>query len=237
MDSLRWIILLVGLGVVAGIYAVSQLQARRKAPGRHGGLQSLDAGDRELNAEGAGEDFEEELQELGRMIEDEVTVSRKQPAPRSGSDKPEPAAVNKVFTLYVLAPAGVPFRGAMLQDALVAAGLEYGDMQIYHHLETVGDRQQILFSVANIREPGTFDPAGMKDFTTDGVVLFFQVPGPVDAVRAFDAMVAAARKLADSLDATVRDATHSFLTNQTISHMREEVIDCQLQQRVAKTAS
>jgi cell division protein ZipA len=239
MDGLRWIILLVGLGVILGIYVMSQLQGRRKAPKRRGGLQSMDAGDMELHdeASAAAGDVDEELQELGRTIADEVTVSRKQPVAETGSGSPEPAAKERVFALYVLAPAGVPFRGTMLHDALDAAGLEYGDMQIFHRLESSGDREQVQFSVANIREPGTFDPAGMDQFTTDGIVLFLQLPGPADAVRAFDAMVEAARKLADSLDATVRDATHSVLTNQTISHMREEVIACQLQMRVAKTAS
>jgi FtsZ-interacting cell division protein ZipA len=43
--------------------------------------------------------------------------------------------------------------------------------------------------------------------------------------------------MADELSATVCDATRSVLTKQTISHMREEVIGCQLQQRVIKTAS
>jgi len=50
-------------------------------------------------------------------------------------------------------------------------------------------------------------------------------------------MVEAARSLADSLGVTVCDATRSVLTNQTIGHMREDVIDYQLRQRVAKTAS
>jgi hypothetical protein len=35
----------------------------------------------------------------------------------------------------------------------------------------------------------------------------------------------------------VCDASRSVMTNQTISHMREEVISCQLQQRVANAAS
>ena len=43
--------------------------------------------------------------------------------------------------------------------------------------------------------------------------------------------------LAAELGGTVCDATRSVLTKQTISHMREEVIGCQLQQRVIKTAS
>ena len=43
--------------------------------------------------------------------------------------------------------------------------------------------------------------------------------------------------MANDLDSTVCDATHSVLTNQTIGHMREEVISYQLQQRVANAAS
>jgi len=77
----------------------------------------------------------------------------------------------------------------------------------------------------------------MTDFTTEGIVLFFQIPGDVDGVQAFDAMVESARILANELDSIVCDATHSVLTNQTLSHMREEVISCQLQQRVANAAS
>jgi hypothetical protein len=39
------------------------------------------------------------------------------------------------------------------------------------------------------------------------------------------------------MDGMLCDATRSALTGQTIAHMREEVIGCQLQRRVAKTAS
>jgi FtsZ-interacting cell division protein ZipA len=56
-------------------------------------------------------------------------------------------------------------------------------------------------------------------------------------VRAFDAMLESARALADNLGSRVSDAAQNPLTNQTISHMREEVISCQLQQRVVHAAS
>jgi FtsZ-interacting cell division protein ZipA len=59
----------------------------------------------------------------------------------------------------------------------------------------------------------------------------------VDAGRAFDAMIESARSLADSLDGHICDARRSALTQQTIRHMREEIINYQLQQRVAQTAS
>jgi cell division protein ZipA len=110
-------------------------------------------------------------------------------------------------------------------------------MQIFHYQETDGNGQRTLFSAANIVEPGTFDPDAMENFSTPGLVLFLTLPGPFDAVRAFDAMVEAARSLANSLKGTVCDATRSVLTNQTIGHMREDIIDFQLRQRVARTAS
>jgi cell division protein ZipA len=142
-----------------------------------------------------------------------------------------------VVTLFVLAPGGVPFPGTFIMDAMSDAKLQYGDMQIFHYQETDSDGSRTLFSAANIVEPGTFDPDAIENFSTPGLVLFLTLPGPFDAVRAFDAMVEAARSLANSLKGTVCDATRSVLTNQTIGHMREDIIDFQLRQRVARTAS
>ena len=136
-----------------------------------------------------------------------------------------------------MAPRGVPFRGPVMLNALSAAGLEYGDMQIFHRTDIVDGQEKVLFSAANIKEPGIFDLSAMENFTTEGIVLFLQIPGSVDGVYAFDTMVESARILADNLDSAVCDASRSVMTNQTISHMREEVIGCQLQQRVAHVAS
>jgi len=149
----------------------------------------------------------------------------------------KPAAPGRIFSLFILAPSGVPFRGPILLAALEDAMLEYGDMQIFHRSVVIDGKRQHQFSVANIREPGYFDLSAMENFTTEGIVLFLQVTPGVDAVRAFDAMVESAKMIADELGGTVCDATRSFLTKQTIGHLREEVIGCQLQQRVMKTGS
>ena len=158
-----------------------------------------------------------------------VTDIRRKPA--------EVPAPDRVFSVFVTAPTSVPFRGPVLLGALAAAKLEFGDMQIFHRTELVDGREKVLFSAANIREPGIFDLSAMDDFTTEGLALFMQVPCAVEAGRAFDAMIESARILADNLDGHICDARRSALTQQTIRHMREEVINCQLQQRVAQTAS
>jgi len=240
MENLRWILLLAGIVVILAVYLVSYYQGRRQQPARRRSLHTppvLDAAVRDTDELDFTSDMDAELEQLGQIISAD-TPAVEEVVVEMPAEKPEPvAAAERVFTLFVEAPRGVPFRGPILFGALAAAKLEFGDMQIFHRIEMLNGQEKILFSVANIREPGIFDLSAMEDFTSEGVVLFMQVPGSVDDVRAFDAMVESARILADNLDSRVCDATHSPLTNQAISHMREEVISCQLQQRVAHAAS
>jgi cell division protein ZipA len=240
MDNIRLILLLVGVVIILGIYLFARLKtmqfswprrASRNTPRRSRAVApALDITEVDAPDEPVLDDFEQML--LDDNAQQEGDPVHAAPA-RNGS------AVNpdQVFSLLVLAPPGVPFRGQMLLGALAVARMEYGDMQIFHRTEPVNGKQKVLFSAANIREPGTFDPAAMEHFTTEGLALFMQVSPGVDAVWAFEAMVSAGRSLADSLSGTLCDARRSVLTRQAIGHMREQVISCQLQQRVAKTAS
>jgi len=239
MENMRWILLLAGVGVILGIFLLTWLPGKLKHVLQHRRVRpSVRVRDAAPGTDGSSFDdvLEDELEKLGQLVGDDASGELSEPICEIGATPQKPVAVDKVFSLYVLAPTGVPFRGPVLLGALADAGLEYGDMQIFHCYEEQ-DGQQLLFSLASIREPGIFDLSAMQDFTTDGLVLFIQLPGQTDAVKAFESMVAAARALANSLDGTVYDATNSVLTNQTIGHMREEVIACQLQQRLAKRAS
>jgi cell division protein ZipA len=242
MENLRWILLLAGIAVVLVVYLVSYYQGRRKQPPAPRNklrsqplLSETDAVTADVDLTGA---IDDELEQLGQIISADKPAVEAVSVVDMPAEKREPAAVaDQVFMLFVEAPKGVPFRGPILLGALAAAQLEFGDMDIFHRVEQDSGQEKVLFSVANIREPGTFDLSAMESFTSEGVVLFMQVPGAADAVRAFDMMVESARVLADNLDSRVCDATHNQLTRQAISHMREEVISCQLQQRVANAAS
>ena len=250
MENLRWILLIVGAGIVLGIYLFSLYQNRKEALPRHTGSQRTAP---VLSQEDRFDDFDydDDLDDVVNQVdvlylEDGLTADpfddfSPAMAMSEGAMQPEDNAASavpdKVFVLYVMAPRGVPFRGPVLLSALADASLEYGDMQIFHRIEYIDGQEKVLFSAANIKEPGIFDLSAMESFTTEGIVLFLQIPGSVDGVHAFDAMVESARILADNLDSAVCDATRSVMTNQTISHMREEVISCQLQQRVANAAS
>jgi cell division protein ZipA len=262
MENIRLILLLIGAVIVLGIYVFSRMQGqwrwpdirlpefrlpRRSKPHKSRLQRSSLAEIDDIDT-----DFEADIDRFGSPVTGDpleaaaepapgTTVIRRKPRPPEGKpadpgNSKRPAG-NKIFTLFVMAPSGVPFRGPMLPAAFADAQLEYGDMQIFHRSELVDGRKQHLFSAANIKEPGFFDLSALEHFSTEGIVLFMQVAPGLDAVRAFDAMVESARALADELGGTVCDATRSVLTKQTISHLREEVIGCQLQQRVIKTAS
>jgi len=242
MDNIRWIILLAGAVILIGIYVFTRWQARRDATDT---MKSFDphgrAGEREIDPlfdkVGDGSHVDAELRRMDRLINDDTRPVAGDNVTSLSEMPPEVRAPEKIVTLFVLAPTGVPFRGPFLMAALNEAGLQYGDKQIFHCIDKQAGRDEALFSVANIVEPGTFEPNRMDSFSTRGVVLILQLPGPVDAIKAFDTMVTAARSLTTSLEGSLCDASHSVLTNQTISHMREEVVDYQLRQRVPKTAS
>jgi cell division protein ZipA len=240
METMRWILLLAGIIIVLGIYLYSRLQGRRSSsylPAERPFMETDSRIDPLFDDVGDKGDVDAELESLNQLIVEDMTLQNHEARARTTAASLEMAMPDKVVTLYVKAPAGVPFRGSFLMEAMGKAGLAFGDMQIFHYLENHNGRDRVLFSVANMVEPGTFNPQAMDDFTTRGLVLFLQLPAPFDAVKAFDAMVAAARSLATSLEGSVYDTTHSVLTNQTISHLREDVIDYQLRRRVAQTAS
>ena len=242
MENLRWILLLAGSAIVLVVYLVSYYQGRRKQPPAPRNklrnqplLSEADAVTADVDLSDV---IDDELEQLGQIISADKPAAETISVIDMPAEKREPAPVaDQVFMLFVEAPKGVPFRGPILLGALAAAQLEFGDMGIFHRVEQDSGQEKILFSVANIREPGTFDLSAMENFTSEGVVLFMQVPGAVDAIRVFDAMVESSRVLAENLDSRVCDATHSPLTRQAISHMREEVISCQLHQRVANAVS
>ena len=238
MENMRWILLIAGIIIVLGIYIFSRLQGRRRDASLSAGYRFTEPDSRIdplFDDIGDRGNVDAELESLGQLIAEDSPRQKGEAAATAAPSNP--AMPDKVVTLFVMAPPGVPFRGSFLTEAMGKAGLEFGDMQIFHHLESHNGRDRVLFSVANMLEPGTFDLQAMDAFSTRGLVLFLQLPATIDAVKAFDAMVAAARSLAGSLQGSVYDATHSVLSRQTVSHLREDIIDYQLRQRVALTAS
>lgn len=160
----------------------------------------------------------------------EARRAAKAPAPAA---EPAPALPDKLIVLHVVAGASGHILGVQLKAALEADGLEFGFMEIYHRMVSTEQGRKPQFSVANMLNPGTFDPAAMDDFSTPGVSLFLQLPGPREGMESFEAMLACAESLAARLGGQVLDASRSTLTPQGIEHIREGIRAWSLKARVA----
>jgi cell division protein ZipA len=144
--------------------------------------------------------------------------------PRSDLGKrPAQMPVERIVSLFVVAREGHVFNGADLIVAAEKAGLEYGDMGIYHRL--VDGKREVgpIFSVANMVKPGSFDLTRVDALRTPGLSFFMALPGPVPALDAWDAMLPTAQRLAELLDGQVLDEERNALGRQRIAHIRDEL--------------
>lgn len=150
------------------------------------------------------------------------------PAPRvpPRSDlgrRPAQLPVERIVTLFVVAREGAPFNGADLIVAAEKAGLEFGDMGIYHRLVDGKREQGPIFSVANMLKPGNFDLSRLDALRTPGLSFFMTLPAPIPALDAWDAMLPTAQRLAELLDGQVLDEERNALGRQRIAHIRDEL--------------
>ncbi len=149
--------------------------------------------------------------------------------PRRARSAPavEPAP-ERLVVLYVVAAEGRRLVGAQLAQAFARHGLEHGELGAFHARARDGTpdrngRAATEFSVANVLEPGAFDPATMDTLSTPGVVLILRVPGPPAPLAAFERMVVTARDLARELDGRVLDEKRTPLTRQSEQLLRDEL--------------
>ncbi|WP_333797579.1 cell division protein ZipA [Rheinheimera sp.] len=141
----------------------------------------------------------------------------------------EPVA-NEVLILYVLMPEGQDINGAMLLPSLLTLGFKYGEMNIFHRHQDSAGSGEVLFSLANMFNPGTFDLEEMDKLQTRGLSLFMTLPGPGEALQNFNLMHNAAKKLAEEFGGQVLDGQRSMLTVQTVRHYVERIREFQRQQ-------
>jgi cell division protein ZipA len=137
--------------------------------------------------------------------------------------RPIQLPVERIVTLFVVAREGGHFNGPDLVVAAEKAGLEFGDMGIYHRL--VDGKRELgpIFSVANMLKPGNFDLARLDTLHTPGVSFFMTLPAPLPALDAWDAMLPTAQRLAELLDGQVLDEERNALGRQRIAHIRDQL--------------
>lgn len=141
-------------------------------------------------------------------------------------------AIEDVIIFNIVAKDQGQFSGQSLLKAAEMCGMDLGEMSIFHRYE--GSQREKLFSMANLVEPGTFDPDTMHDFRSPGVCLFMRLPGPKRSIVALERMIESARTLAAKLNAEMRDEHHSVITPQTIEHYRQRVMEFERKRRTRR---
>lgn len=130
------------------------------------------------------------------------------------------ALQGKIVTLLIAERNGTPMNAAQLSHALQTQVLHYGDRRIFHRLVN----GYTVFSVAGLIRPGYLEPQD-PGFSTPGLSIFMQLPGPVAAQEALADMIATARALAHQLNADVYDAHQQLLIPELEQALYQDVHD------------
>ena len=138
---------------------------------------------------------------------------------------------SEVLVLNVVARPDREISGVEMLQVLLANQLRFGDMAIFHRHLGADAGSPVLFSVANLVNPGTFDLNRISEFSTRGLCFFMTLPSAAShSMQAFDQMLDAAQKVRMALDADLKDDNRSVMTAQTIEHYRQRVRDFDLRQ-------
>lgn len=218
MDGLRWLLLLFGVLVIAGVYIHSRYQRTRtdKAP-------SLP-----LNRERV----EPSLLGSEKHAEDRTDDGTGHSLANPDVEREIADSEQKIVTLRIVARNNGAINGEELAQTLRGIGLRHGKFGIFHRCDGP-DEDKVIFSVASLVEPGTFDLTTIAEQQIPGISLFMVLPGPIDGAQSFDLMIAAARTLRQALNAELLDESGSTLSIQRERYLREEIIEFQHSNLVA----
>jgi cell division protein ZipA len=148
---------------------------------------------------------------------------------------PQAAPVpQEVLVMHIMAPKGSTFYGDDLLPILMDLHMRFGDMDIFHRHAQENGTGPVLFSLANLVKPGTFELSNMNDFETPGLSLFMTLPCGEEAMHAFALMAQAAKRLTQGLGGELKDEARNNMTQQIFEHYKERVAEFERKWRLQK---
>jgi cell division protein ZipA len=239
MESLRWILLGAGIFFVFIIY----LLGRNRRPKPIGSNESESEELPEFSAnnwndvddnvsdvhitarepsdvylDSDDDDDYDDMGEVDDMESDDDLSDGEQVFDENNDEQNQDNQAQDIIVLTVIARADEGLHGDKINSAALANNLKYGYMEIFHRM---GENAKPVFSVANMVEPGSFDPDTIHELRTPGLTFFMQLP--VYGGKASDAltdMLQCAYQISELLDADLCDKTRQLLTESAAEDLR-----------------
>ena len=236
-STLRWILIIIGVIVLVAIRLFFNPEKKRRPKAsrrKKDGGKELDQDRQEPTLSslpgdqhgGSDPDFGEAFAEIDASDQGELPIEQPDAdsaAPSPGRKTPSGPPADMIVSLFLLAKDKHIITGAELLQAMVSTGMEFGDMNIFHRVPE--GSEQPLFSLANAAKPGHFERDEWNTFETTGVVVFLTLPGQLQALDAWDSMLATARRMSEVLNAELLDQDRVPFTRQREAQLREEMRD------------
>lgn len=238
MDTLRIILVIFGILLVAGIWLTDRLNRHKpKTPRRNAidpGIlppadESFTTEEESLPDEWVGKAVsisarrhqplaDEQLDDLkgmnGTLAGTEATV------PDSSRHAFPESLPETVIVLTVMAREEKYFSGPLLLKVLQEAGLVHGEMGLFHY--HLAGKDEPLFSVANILEPGRFELSEIATLQTPGLALFMRMPTVVPGEQALQILLQKSRQIAAQLSGSLCDEQRQSLGEEKLAELEQK---------------
>ena len=127
-----------------------------------------------------------------------------------------------IIVLYILAKPSEVLSGEKINSVAQANGFVFGSMNIYHRLDGDG---QTIFSLANMMEPGNFDPDLIHEMTTSGLTVFMQLSNLTQPADDFDEMLRSAYHMSEMLGASLCNQNRQPFTQADAEYCRSLIAE------------
>ncbi|NOQ88305.1 MAG: hypothetical protein GQ550_05215 [Gammaproteobacteria bacterium] len=241
MESLRWILLAIGIAFVIVIYLLGRSRRQRN----HSMIDELEDDLPEFSArnlddvdEGVGqvkiitaatsqadEDDVASLNVSAEGVQQASSVETGTELVQENvhedvheDDTADKNRVSDIIVLYILPKPDQSLAGSQINSSAQAMGLSFGEMNIFHYM----DNNRSVFSLANMLEPGSFDASTIHDIKTTGLTVFMRIQGD-DPLDDLTEMLQRSYQMAGLLDARLCNHKREPLTEQDAENYRTQV--------------
>lgn len=126
--------------------------------------------------------------------------------------------------MFLSAKDNRQLAGYELLQTLLAAGLRFGEGQIFHRHQHPNGQGPVLCSLAAATPSGVFDLQNIGAFSVRGLCMFMQASGnaTIDAER-FGIMLDTAKQLSEGLDANLLDGQRRPLSDASVQRYCQQL--------------